>query len=83
MDDNHDTYKFANFKIVQLFLNALLSTEFFELHLTCEIHIFDRVKHNSLNFKQFCVSQVVDTRKHTLITVEYCMATLLDYVEMH
>jgi hypothetical protein len=50
MDDNHDTYKTANIKINQLFLNAWLSIWIFELHLTCEIYVFERVKQNSLTF---------------------------------
>ena len=50
MDDNHDTNKTANTKINQFFVNTRLRTQFFELHLTCEIHIFERVKHNSVTF---------------------------------
>jgi hypothetical protein len=48
MDDNGDTFKTANIKINQLFSNAWLSAVFCELHLTCEIYIFERVKQNSL-----------------------------------
>jgi hypothetical protein len=33
--------------------------QFSELHLTCEIHIVDRVTHNSLTHQHFCASQVV------------------------
>jgi hypothetical protein len=41
MDDNHDTYKTANIKINQLFLNAWLSNEFSNFSLL--------VKYMSLN----------------------------------
>jgi hypothetical protein len=42
MDDSHDRHITANIKINHFF-NASLSTQFFEIHLTCEIYIFYRV----------------------------------------
>jgi hypothetical protein len=49
MDDNYDTYKTANIEINQLFFERLIKYFFFELHLSCGIYIFDRVRQNSLS----------------------------------
>jgi hypothetical protein len=45
MDDNHDTYTTAiSKKINQFVFERLINVlNFFELHLTCEIYIFERV----------------------------------------